>query len=807
MILDSIFPVLLNQLVQVSCVGVLAVLVTQWARGTRPHLVHAVWLIVFLKCITPPIVSSPTSPFSWLQAALVDSEDNRSMNTFYVFNRDSDNRSGELPSQSPVVATVSPSEHGGNSGERQSFEWISVWQRLSRSASSLSSIQLLMLSWLLIAGAIFVIFGFRFLTFLRWVNRTKLSGQKCGEYSSRLGSLVTRIEAKLGMRHRTRVEVVDALIGPAIVGIFRPTILLPKVIVDRIPDKQLETLIAHELVHFRRGDLWWSALQTLAVCCYWFHPLVWLARSVMNREAEKCCDEETIGSLKCEPGEYARCLISVLECKHLLRAAPLLPGVRPVDITAKRLERIMRLRQGCYRQCPRWVRITLIVGAIILLPGATLTLAQQGGKSASTPQIAPPAKTDNSIRLPQATPGLLPILTGEEIKSSSSNDQAVEKEDYQPESIDITDVLIKLQEAESFSPEQAEAKLLAKLPSPKSRGEAMVEIDVPNTPVKLGGQHSCIKVVGNRLFVLGTENERSSIRNYLEHCRYFGNQYLEYEIRIIDVPTKSLDAIAIRWDSEQTGEKKGEPNELIKNDVVPASFESIRVVSTSKMGQLDSTQINDLLACDGCQILAAPKLATFNAQSAQVRVGSEHPFVVGHTAVKGEDGKPTGTFQPKIDLVEAGIKLELESRVIENDTSKLAVKLKFTQTKIFDVTTSTFEQNGQEHTVQQPCTKRQFIETQFEQKLGATVALLGEPEMVDTVTERPVPILGKIPYVSRIFKNVAKHSELRTQVVLVTCRLVDGAEQSGATQSSEADPEIFDSPAGDPKGEWRPISK
>lgn len=348
MIPDSIFAALLNQLVQVSCVALLAVLVTRWTRGTRPHLVHAVWLIVFLKCMTPPIFSSPTSPFSWLQAAYVDSEEKNDVNSYHSWNSDSKIRSSDSQSLSSIVATKSPKEIGGYSAVHSSVPWIGDWQDLKRIAYSLNLIQLLLLSWLAIAGVIFVVHAFRFLKFLRWVDRTRLPAADRSEYSSRLNSLMACVEAKLRTRHRIRVEVVDAPIGPAIVGIFPPTILLPKVIVDKVPDRQLEALIAHELVHFRRGDLWWSALQTLAVCCYWFHPLVWWARSIMNREAEKCCDEETIGSLKCEPGEYARSLISVLECKHLLRAAPLLPGVRPVDITAKRLERIMRLRHGCH---------------------------------------------------------------------------------------------------------------------------------------------------------------------------------------------------------------------------------------------------------------------------------------------------------------------------------------------------------------------------------------------------------------------------------------------------------------------------
>jgi beta-lactamase regulating signal transducer with metallopeptidase domain len=781
MIPDSFFPALLNQLVQVSCVAVLAILVTRWTRGTRPHLVHAVWLIVFLKCITPPILSSPTSPFSWLQVALVDSEGNRGVNIMYDWHSDSKNRAAVPSTLRPNTAADSLVETDNLSAMRGVFNLSSALHSFRRQASSLSSMQILLLSWLIVAGVIFAIFTCQFLKFLRWVDKTKLRGEKRSEYSMRLNGLVARIEVKLGMRHRTRVEVVDALIGPAIVGIFKPTILLPKVIVDRVPDKHLEMLIAHELVHFRRGDLWWSALQTLAVCGYWFHPLVWLARSVMNREEEKCCDEETIGSLRCEPGEYARCLISVLECKHLLRAAPLLPGVRPVDVTTKRLERIMRLRQGCHSQCPRWVRITLVIGAITLLPGAALTFAQQEGSK------APAAKTDGPAL---ATP--LPLLTPSQQDSPSvTADHATEKTDYELESMDITDVLNKLQETEKVTSEQAVAKLLAGLPSPKAQVERMVDIDNAENAVKMGGDYPNLKIAGNRLYVLGTENERGLIRKYLEHYRHFGNQFLVYEVRILDVPTESLDALALRWDWQQTTKEKHDPNETIKNDVVPASFASTRTLSTSKTGQFDSSQIKALLKCDRCNLLMAPKISGLSSQSVQVHQGNQFSFVVGHAAVMGEDGMPTNTFQPQIELVEEGVKLELEGRGIENAPSKLSVRLKITHTEILDVWESTIEKGGQEYPIQQPRVSSKFIETAFEQKLGLTSAIAGEPEMVETVVERGVPILGKIPYVNRLFKNVAIHSELRTQVVLVTCRLEGGKEELAAavSQSTETSPE------------------
>jgi hypothetical protein len=35
----------------------------------RPHLAHALWLVVLIKCLTPPVWSSPSGLFCWMQPA------------------------------------------------------------------------------------------------------------------------------------------------------------------------------------------------------------------------------------------------------------------------------------------------------------------------------------------------------------------------------------------------------------------------------------------------------------------------------------------------------------------------------------------------------------------------------------------------------------------------------------------------------------------------------------------------------------------------------------------------------------------
>ena len=50
---------------------ILAVLLaTRWWTQRRPHLAYVLWLLVLLKCLTPPMWSAPSSLFCWLQTAL-----------------------------------------------------------------------------------------------------------------------------------------------------------------------------------------------------------------------------------------------------------------------------------------------------------------------------------------------------------------------------------------------------------------------------------------------------------------------------------------------------------------------------------------------------------------------------------------------------------------------------------------------------------------------------------------------------------------------------------------------------------------
>ena len=69
-----------------------------------------------------------------------------------------------------------------------------------------------------------------------------------------------------------------------------PVILLPEASAAW-PLARLQMVLAHELAHVRRRDLWWRLAGTLACCLFWFHPLAWWAAAQQRKESEMACDD------------------------------------------------------------------------------------------------------------------------------------------------------------------------------------------------------------------------------------------------------------------------------------------------------------------------------------------------------------------------------------------------------------------------------------------------------------------------------------------------------------------------------------
>lgn len=123
--------------------------------------------------------------------------------------------------------------------------------------------------------------------------------------ANRLGAhavLVTAgplVETLQSLAQQWSMKVVPALaraeqiVVPKVIGIIRPTILLPTSAISGLSTEELELILAHELAHVRRYDMWIYLLQRFAEAVLFFNPPLWYLSRRISTLREYCCDEMT----------------------------------------------------------------------------------------------------------------------------------------------------------------------------------------------------------------------------------------------------------------------------------------------------------------------------------------------------------------------------------------------------------------------------------------------------------------------------------------------------------------------------------
>ncbi|HET6424461.1 MAG TPA: M56 family metallopeptidase [Planctomycetaceae bacterium] len=130
--------------------------------------------------------------------------------------------------------------------------------------------------------------------------------------SPSLSAVVTRLSQHLGMsaRARVRVAVSHDVREPLAIRIIQPLIILPASWLLSAPPLMVEAVLAHELAHIRRHDLWVNLLQRIVETLLFFHPAVWWLSRQIRRERELCCDRLAVAATG-RAVEYAQALEAV----------------------------------------------------------------------------------------------------------------------------------------------------------------------------------------------------------------------------------------------------------------------------------------------------------------------------------------------------------------------------------------------------------------------------------------------------------------------------------------------------------------
>ncbi len=147
-------------------------------------------------------------------------------------------------------------------------------------------------------------------------------------------------------RSPVRLKMVEGRMSPAVCGLFRPVILLPRELAEKLSSEQLRAVLLHELFHLRRGDVWVNCARALIQIVYWWHPLLWLANARIRRLREEAVDDAVMLALRDEADGYAPALLAVakLAFRRPLLSLGLVGIMESRSALRQRIERLVDFR-------------------------------------------------------------------------------------------------------------------------------------------------------------------------------------------------------------------------------------------------------------------------------------------------------------------------------------------------------------------------------------------------------------------------------------------------------------------------------
>lgn len=130
--------------------------------------------------------------------------------------------------------------------------------------------------------------------------------------------LVQSAEIQRRLRIGKRVPLYEStsIESPMLIGFWTTRIYLPQALLTEMTGREDDIclMLHHELVHYRRKDIWYKWLFQAALCVHWFNPLVYVFRRKFNVDCELACDE-TVLKLLSEEGRraYGNMLLDVAQ--------------------------------------------------------------------------------------------------------------------------------------------------------------------------------------------------------------------------------------------------------------------------------------------------------------------------------------------------------------------------------------------------------------------------------------------------------------------------------------------------------------
>lgn len=151
---------------------------------------------------------------------------------------------------------------------------------------SVTLVSIIAITWVLVALIVFLFYIYKYAIFLRLIKRWGVAVDDIKTLS-----IFDRVLAEKGIKRSIGLKKCTFVSTSMLIGFLYPVILLPNKEYDQ---DELELIFRHELIHYKRADLYIKLLSVIATSLHWFNPIIYLMSYLMQADCEASCDEKVL---------------------------------------------------------------------------------------------------------------------------------------------------------------------------------------------------------------------------------------------------------------------------------------------------------------------------------------------------------------------------------------------------------------------------------------------------------------------------------------------------------------------------------
>lgn len=218
--------------------------------------------------------------------------------------------------------------------------------------------------------------------------------------------LLEKCEREMGVAQKPILLAGDSSCVPALVGFWRPRLLMPVSVLRDFDRRELRLIFLHELGHLRRRDVAINWIVAGLQILHWFNPVLWLAFARLRVDRELACDELVLSiAQQQERRAYGQTMIKLLQTLFRGTVLPGLVGI--LEGTHPMRRRISMIAQFDGKQ--RWTSLALL--SVMGLAAISLTDGVHGQATEPKPPVTldttAPGAPGTGVA-PGATPTVVP---------------------------------------------------------------------------------------------------------------------------------------------------------------------------------------------------------------------------------------------------------------------------------------------------------------------------------------------------------------------------------------------------------------